>query len=105
SVSSTRSAATGSTSGGASASASTTTPRRLAFPKRIARTAPFPTSSAISYVNGRASERALTIGYTEARRDTGSERSRDPGRQSPAGLQLPRGDDRAFDPVPGPGPE
>ena len=62
SVSSTRSAATGSTSGGASVSASTTTPRRLALPKGIARTAPFPTSSPISYVNGLASVRALTIG-------------------------------------------
>jgi hypothetical protein len=48
----------------------------------MATTAPFFTSSSISYVNGRASERALTIGYTEARRDTGSERSRDAGRRS-----------------------
>src|SRR5207244_867169 len=59
---STRSAASGSMSGGASASASTTTPRRRELPKGIERTAPFSTSSSISYVNGRARARALTIG-------------------------------------------
>src|SRR5262249_10457095 len=97
SVSSTRSAATGSTSGGASASASTPTPRRCALPNGIATTAPFPTSSPISYVDGRASVRAATIGETEGRRGTGSERSRGPGRSSLPGLQLPGADDCILD--------
>ena len=50
------------TPGGASTPVSTTTPRCAARPKRTATTAPFPTSSATSYVNGRATERDDTSG-------------------------------------------
>ena len=45
----------------------TTTPRRLAPPKRTATTAPFSTSSGTAYVYGRPSARAVTSGWTSAK--------------------------------------
>ena len=53
--------------GGASSAVDTTTPRRLAPPKRTATTAPAP-ASGTAYVNGRASARAVMRGWTSAKR-------------------------------------
>src|SRR5215204_154629 len=64
----TRSTGATSTPAGASTSSSTTRPRRFAFPNWTSTTAPRGTSSSTRYVNGRATARAVTSGYTEASR-------------------------------------
>ncbi len=57
-----RSTAVASTPSGSATSTSVTTPRRRAFPNRTSTTEPFAASSGTSYVNGRATARAVTSG-------------------------------------------
>src|SRR5688572_14572465 len=59
--------AIGSTPGGAVTPTSATTPRTERRPSRTETTAPLPVPSGTSYVNGRASDRVETSGYTDAR--------------------------------------
>ena len=61
-VSATRSTAAASIPSGGATPISVTTPRRRALPNRTSTTSPFSASSGTSYVNGRATARAVTSG-------------------------------------------